>query len=52
MGQLTQQEMTGRNDGEKSGVCLCVHMYSMQVCVLGVIVHELEVHARGTMTSK
>lgn len=36
MGQLTQQETTSRNDGEMR-VRLCVHMYSMQVCVRGVV---------------
>ena len=41
MGQLTQQEMKSRNDGQK--VCVCVlgggglHMYSVQVCALRVV---------------
>ena len=47
MGQLTQQEMKSRNDGQK--VCVCVggggglHMYSVQVCALRVV------HVRWTM---
>ena len=33
MGQLTQQDMTSRNDGEKCVcVCVCVLMYSMYEC--------------------
>lgn len=52
MGQLTQQEMTSHYDG---GKCVCL-LYACTVCKCvcsGLyMLHELEVHVQGRMTSE